>query len=114
MDWIAADLRDAVYAVWNIDYRGVDRDGGGYPGTFLDAARAADALRDHAGRFGLNTRRIVAVGLSAGAHLALWLTARPKLPETTPLAGGDPLRSDHVVAPCGLPARTSTRLNSSP
>src|SRR3546814_459734 len=52
MDWIAADLRDAGYAVWNIDYRGVDRDGGGYPGTFLDAARAADALRDHAGRFG--------------------------------------------------------------
>src|SRR3546814_1260346 len=35
MDWIAADLRDAGYAVWNIDYRGVDRDGGGYPGTFL-------------------------------------------------------------------------------
>src|SRR3546814_18573124 len=22
MDWIAADLRDAGYAVWNIDYRG--------------------------------------------------------------------------------------------
>src|SRR3546814_9219193 len=96
MDWIAADLRDAGYAVWNIDYRGVDRDGGGYPGTFLDAARAADALRDHAGRFGLNTRRIVAVGHSAGAHLALWLTARPKLPETSPLAGGDPLRIDQI------------------
>src|SRR3546814_14084085 len=57
----------------------------------------------HAGRFGLNTRRIVAVGHSAGAHLALWLTARPKLPETSPLAGGDPLRIDHVVALGGLP-----------
>src|SRR3546814_17132946 len=55
MDWIAADLRDAGYAVWNIDYRGVDRDGGGYPGTFLYAARAADALRAPAGRFGMHS-----------------------------------------------------------
>src|SRR3546814_11192602 len=105
MDWIAADLRDAVYAVWNIDYRGVDRDGGGYPGTFLDAARAADALRDHAGRFGLNTRRIVAVGHSAGAHLALWLTARTKLPETSTVAGGDPPRIDTVGEPGGVPGQ---------
>ncbi|HVI99288.1 MAG TPA: alpha/beta hydrolase [Sphingomonas sp.] len=103
MDWIAADLRDAGHAVWNIDYRGVDRDGGGYPGTFLDAARAADAVRDHAGRFGLDTRRIVAVGHSAGAHLALWLAGRPRLPEASPLAGGDPLGIAHVVALGGLP-----------
>src|SRR3546814_18595524 len=98
MDWIAADLRDAVYAVWNIDYRGVDRDGGGYPGTFLDAARAADALRDHAGRFGLTTRRIVAFWHSAGAHLALLLTARPKLPEQCPLSGWRPPGNDTLLA----------------
>src|SRR3546814_18239403 len=58
--------------------------------------------RDHAGRFGLNTRRIVAVGHSARAPLALWLTARPKLPQPRPLAGGDPLRIDPVV-PLGGP-----------
>ena len=41
MNWIADDLRKEGIAVWNIDYRGVDRPGGGYPGTFLDAAMAA-------------------------------------------------------------------------
>ena len=58
-------------------YRGVDRPGGGYPGTFLDAAAAADALRDQAGRHRLDLSRLVAVGHSAGGHLALWLAARP-------------------------------------
>jgi acetyl esterase/lipase len=76
MDWIADDLRKRGIAVWNIDYRGVDRAGGGYPGTFLDAAAAADALRDAAPKYGLNIDRLVAVGHSAGGHLALWLAGR--------------------------------------
>ena len=58
MNWIADDLRRRGIAVWNIDYRGVDR-GGGYPGTFLDAAAAADALRTHAGRYRLDLSRLV-------------------------------------------------------
>src|SRR3546814_12237127 len=61
MDWIAADLRDAGDAVSNLDYRGVERDRGGYSGTFLDEARADDALRANAARYGLNTRRRVPV-----------------------------------------------------
>src|SRR5688500_11452462 len=80
MNWIADDLRRRGVAVWNIDYRGVDRDGGGYPGTFLDAAAAADALRDHSSRYALDIANLVAVGHSAGGHLALWLAARPRLP----------------------------------
>lgn len=103
MDWVAGDLRDAGYAVWNIDYRGVDRDGGGYPGTFTDAGAAADALRGHAARFNLDTSRIVAVGHSAGGHLALWLAARPRLPASSPLATRDPLRIAHVISLGGLP-----------
>jgi acetyl esterase/lipase len=108
MDWVADDLRRAGYAVWNIDYRGVDRDGGGYPGTFADAAAAADALRTHAGRFGLDTSRVVAVGHSAGGHLALWLAARPRLPATSPLASAAPLRIAHVVSLGGLPDLEAT------
>src|SRR5687768_8091238 len=77
MNWIADDLRRRDIAVWNIEYRGVDRPGGGYPGTFLDAAAAADALRDHAARHNLDLSRVVSVGHSAGGHLALWLAARP-------------------------------------
>lgn len=108
MDWAAADLRDAGYAVWNIDYRGVDRDGGGYPGTFQDAAAAADLLATDAARFHLDTKRIVAVGHSAGGHLALWLAARAKLPARSVLAGGTPLRIDHVVSLGGLPDLEAT------
>ncbi len=76
MNWIADDLRKRGIAVWNIDYRGVDRAGGGYPGTFLDVAAAADALGRHAVARGLDWKRPVAVGHSAGGHLALWLAAR--------------------------------------
>jgi len=108
MDWAAADLRAAGYAVWNIDYRGVDRAGGGYPGTFEDAATAADLLRRDAARFRLDARRIVAVGHSAGGHLALWLAARPILPPASPLSGGAALRIDHVIALGGLPDLEAT------
>jgi len=103
MDWAAADLRRHGFAVWNIDYRGVDRDGGGYPGTFRDVAAAADLLRDHADTYLLDLSRIIAVGHSAGGHLALWLAARHRLPVDSMLAGGDPLPIAHVVSLGGLP-----------
>jgi acetyl esterase/lipase len=103
MNWIADDLRKRGIAVWNIDYRGVDRPGGGYPGTFLDAAMAADALREHAGRYNLDISPLVATGHSAGAHLALWLAGRPRLPESSPLRVGDPIEIDTVVSLGGLP-----------
>ena len=103
MNWIADDLRKRGIAVWNIDYRGVDREGGGYPGTFLDAAAAADALRVHAERYNLDISPLVAVGHSAGGHLALWLAGRPRLPEASPLRTGNPLPIDSVVSLGGLP-----------
>ena len=102
MNWIADDLRRRGIAVWNIDYRGVDR-GGGYPGTFLDAAAAADALRTHAGRYRLDLSRLVATGHSAGGHLALWLAARPRLPQGSPLRTSDPIAIAEVVSLGGLP-----------
>jgi len=103
MDWAADDLRRRGFAVWNIDYRGVDRPGGGYPGTFLDAAAAADSLRAHARQFHLDPHRIVAVGHSAGGHLALWLAGRPRLPSTSPLRSSNPLPIAAVVSLGGLP-----------
>lgn len=103
MNWIADDLRGRGMAVWNIDYRGVDRPGGGYPGTFLDAAAAADALRANAPRYNLDLSRLVAVGHSAGGHLALWLAARPRLPAGSALRTRDPLPIRTVVSLGGLP-----------
>ncbi len=103
MNWIADDLRRRGIAVWNIDYRGVDREGGGYPGTFLDAAAAADALRTHAGKYNLRLSPLVATGHSAGGHLALWLAGRPRLPADSPLRSANPIPIDTVVSLGGLP-----------
>lgn len=102
MNWIAEDLRRRGLAVWNIDYRGVDR-GGGYPNTFLDAAAAADALRAYAGRHNLDISNLVATGHSAGGHLALWLAARSRLPEDSPLRTANPIPIRAVVSLGGLP-----------
>ena len=103
MNWIADDLRKRGIAVWNIDYRGVDREGGGYPGTFGDAAAAADAVGEHAARYNLDIAPLVAVGHSAGGHLALWLAGRPRLPADSPLRSPSPIAISHVVSLGGLP-----------
>lgn len=108
MNWIADDLRKDGIAVWNIDYRGVDLPGGGYPGTFADAAKAADQLAVNAKKFNLDTRHLVAVGHSAGGHLALWLAARRKLPAASALHTANPLRIRHVLSLGGLPDLEAT------
>ncbi|MES2754190.1 MAG: alpha/beta hydrolase [Pseudomonadota bacterium] len=108
MNWIAADLRDHGYAVWNIDYRGVDRAGGGYPGTFADVANAADQLARLARGFQLDPRKVVAVGHSAGGHLALWLAGRGKLGAANPLGGEHPLKLARVISLGGLPDLEAT------
>ena len=111
MNWVADDLRKAGVAVWNIDYRGVDRSGGGYPGTFQDAAKAADQLTVNAKTFNLDTRRVVAIGHSAGGHLALWLAARPRIAKTSALYSAHPLRIHHVISLGGLPDLEATVAN---
>ncbi len=108
MNWIADDLRTDGIAVWNIDYRGVDRSGGGYPGTFADAAKAADQLRANARKYHLDVHHVVAVGHSAGGHLALWLAARATLPKGSTLRTRHPLKIAHVISLGGLPDLEAT------
>jgi hypothetical protein len=111
MNWIADDLRKRGIAVWNIDYRGVDRTGGGYPGTFLDAAAAADALRDHAGEYQLDIsrwsrsairRRPPRAVAGRPAPRCRRAHSAPPLPRS-PLLAADPLPIDSVVSLGGLP-----------
>jgi len=103
MDWIAGDLRTRGIAVWNVEYRGEDVAGGGYPGTFADVAAATDMLDRQGRHYHLRTSRVVAVGHSAGGHLALWLAARPGLPETSVLRTRRPLPIAATVSLGGLP-----------
>jgi acetyl esterase/lipase len=99
---IAADLAKRGYAVWNIDYRKLGEPGAGYPGTFLDVAEAVDRLRAEAPARHLDLGRVVALGHSAGGHLALWAAARPNIPRSSPLWRADPLRIRAVVSLGGI------------
>jgi acetyl esterase/lipase len=103
MNYAAEDLRRRGIAVWNIEYRGVDRPGGGYPGTFADVAAGADALTKVAAEHHLELDKVLALGHSAGGHLALWLAARPRLPAASPLRSAQPLPIAAVVSLGGLP-----------
>jgi acetyl esterase/lipase len=103
MNWAADDLRRRGIAVWNIEYRGVDRKGGGYPGTFLDVAAAADALRAQAKLRPLDLDRLVAIGHSAGGHLALWLAGRRRIARGSPLHANSPVPIRAAVSLGGLP-----------
>jgi acetyl esterase/lipase len=94
---IAADLAANGFATWNIEYRRLGNEGGGWPGTFQDIAAGADQLRQIAAKNQLDLRRVVAIGHSAGGHFALWLAARPKLPKSSELYVKDPLRLKGVV-----------------
>jgi acetyl esterase/lipase len=108
MDWVADDLRREGIAVWNIDYRGVDRAGGGYPGTFSDTGKAVDQLLSISRKHHLDAHRVVVIGHSAGGHLALWAAGRARLPATSPLYVTHPLHIDHVISLGGLPDLEAT------
>lgn len=95
-------LRDEGYAVWNVEYRRLGHGGGGYPGTFQDAAAATEYVRTLARSHPLDLTRVVTVGHSAGGHLASWVAARPRLPAGSPLRGADPLPVRGAVSLAGI------------
>ena len=102
MNPMAEALRAKGFAVWDIEYRRIGAQGGGYPGTFRDVSAAADMLRGIASKYRLDLKRVVAVGHSAGGHLAMWLAARPRLPKDSPLASPHPLAIAGVVSLAGI------------
>lgn len=73
---LAEALRSDGFASWNVEYRRVGNEGGGYPGTLEDVVSAAAALESLAAAYPLDLSRIVVVGHSAGGQLATWLAAK--------------------------------------
>lgn len=130
---LASRLTERGFATWNIEYRqtGETRPdgkysgdpGAGWPGTFKDWAAATDHLRELAKRHPLDLARVAVTGHSAGAHAALWVASRHKLPKDSEIASPDPLKIGAVVAidgpgdpgaeietfekGCGVPAGTA-------
>lgn len=99
---LARALAARGLATWNVEYRQVGDPGGGWPGTFLDWGRAVDHLRALGRRAPLDLSRVLTVGHSAGGHAALWLAARPGLPETSALRGAAPLPVHGAVVVDGV------------
>ena len=99
---LAADLAGRGYAVWNVEYRKLGEAGAGYPGTFQDVATAVDRLRTEAPKYDLDLSRVVALGHSAGGHLALWAASRGRIPAASPLHVAEPLKIGAVISLAGI------------
>jgi acetyl esterase/lipase len=93
MGHLSADLAAAGIATWNLEYRRIGNTGGAWPGTFEDVARGVDHLRTLAKTYPLDLQRVIAIGHSAGGHLALLVGARRQ---------GEPLSLHGVVALAGI------------
>ena len=103
MSPLAAALAHEGIAAWNVEYRRVGDVGGGWPGTFEDVAAATDHLRALASARPLDLGRTVAIGHSAGGHLALWLAARHRIGErASPLYAARPLALRGAVSLAGV------------
>jgi acetyl esterase/lipase len=82
---LAIDLAAHGIAAWNVEYRRVGQQGGGWPGTLDDVAAAVDRLAE---LDDVDGARIATCGHSAGGHLALWLACRHRVPRGMP--GAEP------------------------
>lgn len=75
---LAKDLAAHGMAAWNLEYRRAGN-GGGWPNTFIDVLAGIDKLHHLVTEHRLNLGPVVALGHSAGGHLAAWATGRGKL-----------------------------------
>ncbi len=84
---MAAALAAEGYLVCVPEFRRVGQAGGGWPGTFDDVAAAVDRLPLLVAAIAPGTcdpGRLLLLGHSAGAHLALWAAGRHLLPRDVP------------------------------
>lgn len=101
--WHAAPLAHALaqqgYLAANVEYRRVGG-AGGNPETLDDVARLTDTLPEtvrSACELPAGTPTILA-GHSAGGHLALWASARHRLPAASPWYRPEPAGLDGILA----------------
>jgi acetyl esterase/lipase len=95
---LCAALTAKGIATANLEYRRVGNAGGGWPGTFADVRAGYQFLLQNTRKYELDTRRIVAIGHSAGSQLALCLAAHePGVKAVVSLAGVVNLQRAYVL-----------------
>ncbi|HKT26086.1 MAG TPA: alpha/beta hydrolase [Terriglobales bacterium] len=73
--FFCAGLAKLGFVTWNIEYRRVGNPGGGWPGSFEDVTAGYQFLRQLAGKYPIDPKRVLVIGHSAGGQLALALAA---------------------------------------
>jgi acetyl esterase/lipase len=91
MDALCADLASHGWAAWNLEYRRLGS-GGGWPATCDDVAAGIESLVG---------RGAVAIGHSAGGHLALWAAAEGLVRSAVGQAAVSDLRDAHRLGLSG-------------
>lgn len=95
---LCAALAKVGFATWNLEYRRVGNPGGGWPGSFEDLTHGFQFLGQIAAKYGLDLKRAVVMGHSAGGQLALVLAAhQPSLRGAVSLAGAVDMRRVHEL-----------------
>ncbi|CAN5367432.1 alpha/beta hydrolase [soil metagenome] len=97
---LAVALAAQGWATWNLEYRRVGDGpggGGGDPATFYDVAAGIDLLADLGPDIDLDLTTVIALGHSAGGHLATWAASRGRFEQW---AGGVDLT--HVISQAGV------------
>jgi acetyl esterase/lipase len=90
-------------AVWNLEFRRMQATGENtqapWPATLADVAAGFDHL---ATLSSVDCKRVIAIGHSAGAHLAAWAACRTALPPANPLRGLQPVVPEGVGLVAGV------------
>ena len=68
---LCAALTALGFATWNVEYRRVGNEGGGWPGTLEDIVSAHRFLPQLAKRYPLDASKVLVMGHSAGGQLAI-------------------------------------------
>ncbi|MFA7439791.1 MAG: alpha/beta hydrolase [Sphingomonadaceae bacterium] len=90
------------FAVWSVDYRHIDEEGGGFPGTLTDVGAALNLIRAEAESHHLDADRVVLFGHGTGGWLALWAAGRHQLATENPSRGANPLRPQGMLLAGGF------------
>jgi acetyl esterase/lipase len=85
---LCAALTARGIATWNLEYRRVGDHGGGWPGTFEDIRSGYRFLSSIAKKYNFDPVKVLVMGHSAGAQLALCLAGHePSVKHVVSLAG---------------------------